>query len=80
MFIGPTVADVIKQYWKVIGAPGRIPYWGLGHFYGSEKISSQGELLKLMQSNHTKLGALPVEGLRFIILLFNEFFQLKNRK
>ena len=62
LFTGPTVAEVIKQYWRIIGTPVKPPYWGLGHFYGSELISSHDYLQELMQTNHTKLGQLPVEG------------------
>ena len=62
LFTGPTVSEVIKQYWSVIGTPVKPPYWGLGHFYGSEQLSSHKALLELMQTNHTKLGQLPVEG------------------
>ena len=61
LFLGPTTADVIKQYWDVVGSPTRPPYWGLGHFYGSESTNSYSALSALLLNN-TKLS-LPVEGI-----------------
>ncbi|ORX87591.1 hypothetical protein BCR32DRAFT_227910 [Anaeromyces robustus] len=40
-FMGPTMDDVVKQYYKVIGAPALLPYWSLGWHqcrYGYEDI------------------------------------------
>ncbi|KAK9880761.1 hypothetical protein WA026_013083 [Henosepilachna vigintioctopunctata] len=48
-FLGPTPADVIKQYQNVIGKPKMPPYWGLGFHlchYGIKTLDATKAVLK----------------------------------
>lgn len=49
VFIGPTVADVSKQYTSVVGTPTMMPYWSLGFHnckYGYKTVYEVEEVVK----------------------------------
>ncbi|CAF4568753.1 unnamed protein product [Rotaria sp. Silwood1] len=52
IFTGPTVQNVIEQYWDIIGKPMMPPYWSLGFHLGRYGYNSTDNLLATIQRMH----------------------------
>ncbi|CAF3709824.1 unnamed protein product [Rotaria sordida] len=52
IFTGPTVQNVIEQYWDIIGKPMMPPYWSLGFHLGRYGYNNIANLLETIQRMH----------------------------
>ncbi|CAF2591307.1 unnamed protein product [Rotaria sp. Silwood2] len=52
IFTGPTVQNVIEQYWDIIGKPMMPPYWSLGFHLGRYGYNNINNLLGTIQRMH----------------------------
>lgn len=49
LFLGPTPAEVVKQYQHIVGRPKMVPYWGLGYHlcrFGYKSTEHTREILR----------------------------------
>eukprot|EP00833_Pecoramyces_ruminatium_P017065 jgi/Orpsp1_1/1191097/evm.model.d7180000083480.1 len=63
-FMGPTVEEVVKQYYKVIGAPALLPYWALGWHqcrYGYKNIWEVEKVVENYRKNNIPLDTMWID-------------------
>jgi len=63
-FMGPTMEDVTKQYYKVIGAPALFPYWALGWHqcrYGYRNIGEVRDVVANYKKNNIPLDTMWID-------------------
>jgi len=63
-FMGPTMEDVTKQYYKVIGAPALFPYWSLGWHqcrYGYKTIEDVQNVVDNYKKNNIPLDTMWID-------------------
>jgi len=63
-FMGPTMDDVVKQYYKVIGAPALLPYWSLGWHqcrYGYKDIWTVEKVVENYRKNNIPLDTMWID-------------------
>jgi len=63
-FMGPTMEDVTKQYYKVIGAPALLPYWTLGWHqcrYGYPDIWAVEDVVSNYKKNNIPLDTMWID-------------------
>ena len=51
VFVGPTPADVVKQYQEIVGKPKMIPYWSLGFHLCRFGYKSTEDTRQVLQRN-----------------------------
>ncbi|XP_064480502.1 lysosomal alpha-glucosidase-like isoform X2 [Ornithodoros turicata] len=86
VFMGPTPADVVRQYLELVGKPTMPPYWGLGYHHSRHGYESLQDIRNFML--RSSRDALPVESVwvghetyaddHFIFTLSERFRGLKQ--
>ncbi|KAL6600692.1 glycosyl hydrolases family 31-domain-containing protein [Neocallimastix sp. 'constans'] len=63
-FMGPSMEDITKQYFQVIGAPALLPYWSLGWHqcrYGYRNIDEVREVVANYKKNNIPLDTMWID-------------------
>ncbi|XP_033209375.1 lysosomal alpha-glucosidase-like isoform X2 [Belonocnema kinseyi] len=66
-FMGPTPADVMKQYSNFVGKPFLLPYWSLGFHLSRLGYRTLEETKEVW--NRTRMAQIPFEGMHYIPLI-----------